>query len=152
MISCGLYRTTTELADHPSVAAGLLVYFHNHSDGGTPIVQLPESNTHNRWRFAAAGHPVTDEHYVSSLIALKPEGLYRVREHFHPDESHVVGKDSLVQLGYNRTADLIIFHPHPTADANGIHFVARGTAIPPAIYDRLERLNLEGPVPTQHRH
>ena len=47
--SCGLYRTTKPLSGHEEqVPAGLLVYFHNHSDSGLPQVLSPDHNVHNR--------------------------------------------------------------------------------------------------------
>ena len=53
---CGLYRTTKPLAGHEEqFPAGLLVYFHNHSDSGLPQVLAPDHNVHNRWHFHGPG-------------------------------------------------------------------------------------------------
>jgi len=152
MIKCGLYKTTEPIAEHEAVEAGLLVYFHNHSDAGTPIVLLPQKNEHNRWSFPARGFSIKDEAYLATLVSLKPEGLYRVTEHFHPDDSSVVATDSLVQLGYNRAAEPILFFPQRVEDANGMSFPSKGTRVPPSIYELLAPLSVSGPVPQRKLH
>lgn len=140
---CGLYRTTRDLPG-TGLAAGMLVYFHTHSDQGPPIVLLPESNTHNRWRFQSTGHPVSAA-YIASLEPLKPEGLYRLREHFHPDSTSVVAANALVQLGYDRQADPIIFFPKPIEGENAFVFPRQGVKIPAPVYELLEPLDPRGP-------
>lgn len=140
---CGPYRTTRELPD-AALTSGLLVYFHSHSDEGPPIVLLPESNTHNRWRFHPKGHLVSAS-YAATLEPLKPEGLYRLREHFHPDNARVVAANALVQLGYNREAEPLIFYPKPVEGENAIAFPSRGMKIPAAVYELLEPLDTRGP-------
>ena len=145
-LSCGLYRTTRAVA---GINADHLVYFHNHSNEGPPILLLPETNDNNRWSFAQNGRLVEGED-SDALAPLKQEGLYRVREHFHPDQDRVVAADSLVQLGYNRAAEPILFFPISTPDANSIAFPSRGMKIPATIYELLSPLDLRGPrKPTQ---
>lgn len=151
--SCGLYRTTKALADKPeSVGPDLLVKFHNHSDQGSPIVLLPDFNRGNRWHFHRRGFLVDDPEFIDSLIALKPEGLYRLREHFHPDEEKVVAANALAQLGYNREAEPILFFPIADRDDNAIRFPSRGMKIPDSIYRLLERLDLRGPHAERQIH
>lgn len=143
---CGLYRTTLALADKPdAVGPGILVMFHNHSDAGQPVVMLPDHNRANRWHFQRSGFAVRDPAFLESLVALKAEGLYRLREHFHPDDERVVAANALVQLGYNREAEPILFFPTVDAETNGIKFPARGMKISPSIYELLDRLDLRGP-------
>jgi hypothetical protein len=142
---CGLYRTTRALPEgSDTVAAGQLVYFHNHSDQGPPLLLLPKSNRHNRWQFHDRGHHLTDAD-LTGLEPLKPEGLYRLREHFHPDDNHVVAANALVQLGYNRAAEPIIFFPRTSQTDNGVVFPSQGTRIGQAVYQLLEPLDLRGP-------
>ena len=41
--ACGLYRTTKPLPDHEDeIGENTLVYFHNHSDSGLPVVVAPD--------------------------------------------------------------------------------------------------------------
>ena len=150
---CGLYRTTAALPGHEeAVPPGRLVYFHNHSERGPPIVLLPASNTHNKWTFHPRGHLAQDAAYLASLDSLKPEGLYRLREHFHPDASRVVAKGALAQLGYNRRADPILFFPQVVSGENAIMFPSSGMGIPPAVYDLLEPLDLRGHQESRRLH
>jgi hypothetical protein len=143
---CGPYRTTRPLPGHEeAVPAERLIYFHNHSDAGPPLVLLPASNERNRWRFHQRGLLVEDPGYVASLVALKPEGFYRLREHFHPNEEQVVAQNALVQLGYTAVAEPIIFFPRLHETENSLVFPPRGTRIPPPIYDLLEPLDHRGP-------
>ncbi len=150
--ACGLYRTTRPLPEHDAVRPELLVYFHSHSEQGPPIILLPEANTNNRWRFRRDGFLVRDPEYVASLEALKPEGLYRTREHFHPDEGRTVGANALVQLGYNPSASPIIFFPSWRAEDNAWVFPSKGMGIPQKIYDLLEPLNTRGPFRPKPLH
>ncbi len=143
---CGLYRTTAELAADPeTIPAGTLVQFHNHADKGTPFIVLPASNTHNRWQFHPTEISIDSAAYIRSLEPRKPEGLYRLSRHFHPDQNHVVPENALVQLGYNRSAEPILFYPSRSETENGIVFPTQGTRIPPQIYELLERLDTRGP-------
>jgi hypothetical protein len=140
---CGLYRTTIALGD--SVPADILVMFHNHSDEGPPVVQVPHSNRNNRWHFHGPGVHLHLEAEVESLVELKAEGFYFLREHFHPDNEHVVAERSLVQLGYNREAEPIIFFPRTKPNENALEFPRQGVKIPSTIYDLLEPLDVRGP-------
>lgn len=141
---CGLYRTTEPLGE--AVGAGLLVRFHNHSDDGAPVLLLPHSNKHNRWHFHGPEHHIRDEAYLDTLVALKAEGFYFLREHIHPDEDHVVGERGLVQLGYNREGEPIIFFPRTSRDQNALVFPRQGMMVSPQIYALLEKLDTRGPV------
>lgn len=143
---CGLYRTGSALAESEGeIAAGMLVLFHNHSEEGGPVVHAPTHNVHNRWHFARRAYPVASRRFLEALEPCAREGLYRLREHFHPDRERVVPKNALVQLGYDRAAQPIIFFPSRAEEENAIHFPSRGMKIPKAVYDLLEPLDLRGP-------
>jgi hypothetical protein len=106
---CGLFRTTKPLPEHETdVPAGILVYFHNHSDSGLPVVVVPEHNVHNRWHFHGAGVPFRGLSWADSLTKLPAEGFYMLRKAlgFQGGEWP---KGALVQLGYNRSGDPIVF-------------------------------------------
>ncbi len=144
-LACGLYRTTQALYKNQEVVkADRLVFFHNHSQNGGAVIHLPQKNIDNRWIFQSVGHSI-EQAYQASLIALRPEGLWRVGAHFHPDDEHVVDKDSLIQLGYNRSGQPILFFPEPIQGTNGFIFPLRGTQVPNKIYDTLQPMSVRGP-------
>jgi hypothetical protein len=106
---CGLYRTTKPLPDHEgAVTAGLLVYFHNHSDSGLPVVIPPEHNVLNRWHFHGTGIPFRGLSWADSLVKLPAEGFYMLRKALSFDGGEWP-KSALLQLGYTRNADPILF-------------------------------------------
>lgn len=111
--SCGLYRTTREVAGVP---AGLLVYFHNHGDPG-PGLYLPESWALNRAHFSARGHTLGSEADADALAPLPAEGFYRVRESFFccVKQCRRFDPELFVQLGYDASATPILFVPEWTS-------------------------------------
>ena len=84
--NCGLYKTTKPLPEHEAeVAAGALVYFHNHSDSGLPVVIVPEHNVPHfsklfdvRMMCWGTGQERTEAQYLSLLerAGWKPTGSY----------------------------------------------------------------------------
>jgi len=108
---CGLYRTGAALPGHEEkLAAGALIYFHNHSEQGKPLVLAPASNTHNKWTFQERGWLCDDPGFLRSLIPLKAEGFYIVSgRHLHISREEILPEKTLVQLGYNRRGDTILF-------------------------------------------
>jgi len=107
--TCGLYRTTGPIG---TVDEGRLVYFHNHGNPG-PGIYLPKEWRHNRAQFEERGHMLDDPGWVRFLEPLPPEGFYRVAESFHccEERCRLFEQDALLQLGYNATADPILFIP-----------------------------------------
>jgi hypothetical protein len=116
------------------------------------MVLLPDVNENNYWTFKDRGFAVDDPAFVEGLEPLKAQGFYRVREHFHPNEEQVVNTNALVQLGYNGAGEPILFYP--TKRNNSLEFPVSGMKVPPAIYDLLEPLDIQGPhVPAvKHVH
>jgi hypothetical protein len=128
---CGLYRTTKALPEHEGeIPAGTLVYFHNHSDSGLPVVIAPEHNVHNRWHFHGAGRPFRGMSWAESLVKLPGEGFYSLRKALS-FEGGEWPKGALVQLGYNKSADPILFIGQVRAqlDENDLWFSDRGVSI-----------------------
>ncbi|GMV38562.1 MAG: hypothetical protein AMXMBFR64_02780 [Myxococcales bacterium] len=124
-LPCGLYRTTLPLTEREEqVPAGRLVYFHNHSSEGPPLVLLPRVNTDNRWTFHDRGYLVRDADWTVTLVALPSEGFYILRGHFHPPGGPVVHERTLLQLGYNLAGDPILFIPK--LEDNAIRFPSVG--------------------------
>jgi hypothetical protein len=106
---CGLFRTSKPLPENAEqIGAGVLVYFHNHSDSGLPVVIAPDHNVHNRWHFHGAGIPFRGLSWADSLVKLPAEGFYMLRKAL-PFQGGEWPRGALVQLGYTRTADPILF-------------------------------------------
>jgi hypothetical protein len=107
--NCGIYRTSEGLPGNESaIPAGRLVFFHNHSEKGPPLILLPESNAENKWTFQTKGFLVNKLDYASTLRPLMAEGVYILRSEFK-DGDRVFPARSLVQLGYNQSGEAILF-------------------------------------------
>ena len=111
--SCGLYRTSAPLADH--VPEGRLVSFHNHGSPG-PGIYLPSGWVANRARWDEHGHTIPTAAWAAWLVPLPAEGLYRVLEAFSccAKRCRVYETDLLVQLGYDSSAQPLLFVPEWT--------------------------------------
>jgi hypothetical protein len=146
-LPCGLYRTGIALPGFEErVPAGSLVQFHNHSDQGVAMVLTPHDNTANRWNFHERGWAADNQEFLESLVALKPEGLYVTSSHLHITREEILPERTLVQLGYNRRADSILF-PGRFQD-NAIVFPDQGYAFPsPDIQKALEPAGFRVPMP-----
>jgi len=128
---CGLFRTTKPLPEHDAeVPAGILVYFHNHSDGGLPVVVVPEHNIHNRWHFHGAGIPFRGLSWADSLASLPSEGFYMLRRAL-TFQGGEWPKSALVQLGYTRAGEPILFIAQARAELkeNDLFFSDNGVGI-----------------------
>ena len=141
---CGLYKTTQALPGKEQwVRANLLVYFHNHSQQGPPLLLLPASNNNNRWSFHEKGYLIRDPVFVSSLTPLKGEGLYVLRDPIYLSRDEFIPERTLVQLGYTRNADPILFLAD--FDENGIGFPDNGLKCTTEIFGMLEDVNFATP-------
>jgi hypothetical protein len=135
---CGLYRTMLPIGD---VAAGRLVYFHNHGDPGAGLY-FPESWTANRAHFSPTGMTLPVVFDPKSLRALPAEGFYRVTSAFFCCEKQCVRfqPDAFVQLGYNGTGRALLFVPELATGSIGIP--ERGTMIDDAAFANLAALQV----------
>lgn len=128
---CGLYRTTQPLpGQEAQFPAGLLVYFHNHSDSGLPQVLAPDHNVHNRWHFHGPGVTFRGLSWADTLVRMPAEGFYVLRREF-AFEGGTWPKGALVQLGYTKSADAILFIAQVRAklEENDLWFSERGVGI-----------------------
>ena len=106
---CGLYLTTKPLpGNEDKVPAGILVYFHNHSDSGLPSVLTPDHNIHNRWHFHGPAIEFRGLAWADSLKKVPEEGFFTLRKEL-AFEGGKWPKGALVQLGYTRSGDPILF-------------------------------------------
>jgi hypothetical protein len=136
---CGLYRTTELLAGHESeFPAGTLVYFHNHSEAGPPEVFGPQHNVHNRWHFHGPGVVVRTLAWTRTLEKVPEQGFYVLTRELS-FEGGVWPKGALVQLGYTRGAEPILFiaQLRGRLEENVLWFSDRGVGV---TRDRLAEL------------
>jgi hypothetical protein len=132
--TCGLYVTTTPLPGHEEqFPAGLLVYFHNHddeSDGGLPQVLAPDHNILNRWHFHGPGVQFRTLSWADTLVKMPPEGFYVLQRELTFDGGNWP-KGALLQLGYTRNGDAILFIAQVRAklEENDLWFSDRGVPI-----------------------
>lgn len=144
---CGLYRTTQPLDSH--IPAGRLVYFHNHGEPG-PGIYLPKGWNLNRAEWQAQGHVLPNVEWALTLKAMPAEGLYRVSEAFFccSKRCRQFDADMLVQLGYNGSAEPILFVPEFTNA--GMAFPEHGSSLDPINLSRLSALKVvESRLPNQ---
>jgi hypothetical protein len=129
--NCGLFRTTKPLPEHEAeIPAGTLVYFHNHSDSGLPVVIVPDHNILNRWHFHGAGIPFRGLSWADTLVKLPAEGFYMLRKALD-FEGGSWPKATLVQLGYTKTGDPILFiaQQRGNLEENDLFFSERGVGV-----------------------
>jgi hypothetical protein len=140
--NCGLYRTSKPLPEHEAeFPAGSIVYFHNHSDSGLPVVIAPDHNIMNEWHFHGAGTPFRGLSWADSLVKMLDQGYYSLRKQLD-FEGGSWPKGALVQLGYNKAGDAILFIGQKRAQRNdnSLFFSDRGVPL------ARERLSLLEPV------
>ena len=127
LVKCGLYVTGIALeGKEEAVGAGQLVYFHNHSRQGPPIVLLPEQNTHNRWSFADQGFLVEGagaDAFMGRLEARPKQGFYVATAKIDVPGGEIPPR-LLLQLGYNRRGEVILFPAQ--VHGNGVQFPEKG--------------------------
>jgi hypothetical protein len=142
--NCGLYRTTKPLPEHESeFPAGSVVYFHNHSDSGLPVVIAPDHNIMNEWHFHGAGTPFRGLSWADSLVKMLEQGFYSLRKQLD-FEGGSWPKGALVQLGYNKSGDAILFIAQKRAQRseNSLFFSERGVPLARERLSILEPLNV----------
>jgi hypothetical protein len=129
--NCGLYRTSKPLPEHEETfPVGTLVYFHNHSDSGLPVVIAPEHNILNQWHFHGGGTPFRGLSWADSLVKMPEQGFYWLRKQLD-FEGGTWPKGALVQLGYTKTGDPILFIAQQRAvrTENSLWFSERGVPL-----------------------
>ncbi len=148
---CGLYKTTAALPGKEEwVRENLLVYFHNHSQQGPPLLLLPATNTHNRWGFHEKGYLIREPGYVETLEGLKDEGFYVLTEPIYLSRDEFIPEETLVQLGYNRSADPILFLAKFVD--NEVTFPNSGLKCTLEIFDMLKPVNFRVPNYSRDMH
>jgi len=149
--ACGLYKTTKPLPNKEQwVREDLLVYFHNHSQQGPPLLLLPSTNQDNRWSFHDKGYLIRDEEYVDTLISVEDEGFYILTEPLYLSDDEFIPERTLVELGYNRAAEPILFMGK--FEKNAIEFPESGLKCTLEIFDMLEAAPFRVPDAPETQH
>jgi len=119
------------------------------SDSGLPQVLAPDHNVHNRWHFHGPGVEFRGLSWADGLVKVPVEGFYMLRRELAFDGG-TWPKGSLVQLGYTRNADPILFiaQVRGKLDENDLWFSDRGVGIPREQMSILELLSI---LPGAHR-
>lgn len=142
---CGLYRTTTALPGRETqVPANALIYFHNHSDAGGPIVLVPDAVANNSWKFSTKGFLVQAAEYPTSLATLKAEGFYLLGAALQIAEKRVES-GQILQLGYNRAGEALAFFPTRDPATNALVFPTKGSKLGSQTYASLQPIDIRGP-------
>jgi hypothetical protein len=108
----GIYKTTKYLPGHEAqVGPDQLVLIRTDGDFAPASVLLPVNNTNNQWRFQMPGIriPATSLNWGESLVKLPHEGFYRLTREFTFGEQGKWIENAIVQLGYTRKAEPILF-------------------------------------------
>lgn len=148
---CGLYRTTQPLPGKEQwVRAGMLVYFHNHSQQGPPLLLLPAENRANRWVFHEKGYLIREPGFAETLEPLEDEGLYVLGEPIYLSRDEFIPDNTLVQLGYNRSADPILFLGQ--FEDNTIFFPDSGLKCTHEIFELLDEVKFRVPGQEDDRY
>lgn len=108
----GIYRTTRPLPRTPSqVDANQLVLIRTDGEFAPATVMTAARNTNNQWAFSMPGLRLrdADDLWGRSLIKLLPEGFYTLKRERVFAENNRWPIGALVQLGYNRQGQGILF-------------------------------------------
>lgn len=152
--ACGLYRTSVALEGKEQwVPEGVLVMFHNHSNQGPPLVLMPRDNKDNRWVFHEKGYLVdTDnaEEFLDGLVPLPRQGYYVIARHLHVGDAGILGERTLIQIGYNREGEPIVFPAR--FEGNGFRFPEKGYLFKDlGIFEHVEEAGFAAPEPEESR-
>lgn len=120
---CGLYRTGKALKENPEeIPSGALLMFHNHSNRGIPMLQMPEENTHNVWTFHKFGPGIEDDDaFIDALQPIREQGFYYLKEAIETPDG-TLPRNTLIQLGYDMQANPIFFLPERGTGDNSLEF------------------------------
>ncbi len=108
----GIYKTTKYLPEHEAqVGPNQLVLIRTDGEFAPASVLLPVRNEHNQWQFGMPGIkiPPTSLNWAESLEKVPHEGFYRLLEEFSFGDTGKWLVNAVVQLGYTREADPILF-------------------------------------------
>ena len=136
----GLYRTTKSYSGYEQeIPEGALVYVGKNPDTGVTFVVRPGSNRRNRWYWGEPTIPLRSTVWAQTLIPLRAEGFYTLPQDIDTGDGGRWIKNAIVQLGYNREGQGIIFvgELHDNEERNVLLFSDRGMIVDDGLLDRL---------------
>lgn len=141
----GIYKTTKALSGHESqISANLLVLVRTDGEFAPASILVPVRNLNNQWRFQLPGVKISKDSFDwgQTLVKLPREGFYRLTSEFSLGESGHWPPNTIVQLGYNRAAEPIIFIAQRRVPlvSNDLFFSDKGVKIEMAQLSMLEAL------------
>lgn len=108
----GIYKTSKYLPGFEAqVGPDQLVLIRTDGEFAPASVLLPVNNNHNQWRFQMPGIkiPPTSLNWGETLAKLPHEGFYRLRREFAFGDSGKWIQNAIIQLGYTRRGEPILF-------------------------------------------
>lgn len=138
----GIYRTIEYLPGHEAqVGPDQLVLIRTDGEFAPASVLLPVRNEFNQWKFQMPGIkiPPTATSWGESLVKLRHEGFYRLTREFTFGEKGRWVENAIVQLGYTRKAEPILFIAQRRSPItnNELWFSDKGVKIEPNEVDSL---------------
>ena len=142
----GIYKTTKYLPSHEAdVGPDQLVLIRTDGEFAPASVLSPVRNENNQWQFQMPGIklPAASLKWSDTLVKVPREGFYRLLEEFTFGESGRWVKNAIVQLGYTRNAEPILFiaQRRNPLTSNDLWFSDRGVKVDTDIFDKLEVLS-----------
>ncbi len=130
----GIFKTTKFLPGHEAdVRPDSLILIRTDAEFAPASVLLPIRNEYNQWRFGMPGiHiPPASLNWRETLIKIPHEGFYRMRKEFTFGDQGRYVPNTLVQLGYTKDADPILFiaQRRNPQTANNLFFSEKGVKI-----------------------
>lgn len=138
----GIYKTTKYLpGQEAQVGPDQLVLIRTDGEFAPASVLLPVANTNNQWRFQMPGLkiPATSLNWGETLSKLRHEGFYRLTRDFEFGEKGKWIKNAIVQLGYTRKGEPILFiaQRRTPLTSNELWFSDKGVKIEEDLVDEL---------------
>ena len=130
----GIFKTTKFLPGHEAeVRPDSLILIRTDGEFAPASVLLPARNEYNQWKFSMPGIriPTASLNWRESLIKIPHEGFYRLKEEFTFGDGGRYVPNTLVQLGYTKSAEPILFIAQRRAPqtANHLFFSEKGAKI-----------------------
>jgi len=136
----GLYRTTKPYPGHEGeIPENVLVYVGQNQTTGATFVVRPGNNRNNRWYWGEPTIPLRSTIWAQTLVPLAPEGFYILPQNIETSDGGRWVKGAIVQLGYNREGQGILFvaERHDAEERNVLVFSERGIIVDDAMLQRL---------------
>lgn len=130
----GIYKTTKFLPGHEAeVGPGELILIRTDGEFAPASVLKPVDNRFNQWQFQMPGTkiPQNSLNWGETLVKLPHEGFYRLLEEMTFGEGGKWLVNAIVQLGYTRKAEPILFiaQRRSPLSSNDLFFSDKGVKI-----------------------